>query len=83
MEERSELPHEYMLELVTGGMLQFVYVPDLGNLIRVLGELAPIAQAVLATLDYRKKQEDAYEPFRIMAGDRQDVEPHNSSPSSP
>jgi hypothetical protein len=59
MEEREDLAHPFLLELVMGNELRFVYVPDLTQLWRALKELSPIAEAALASLVYRKETENS------------------------
>lgn len=60
----TDLPHEYLVLLHTGNELRFVWVPDFVSLIRLLGELAPIAQASLSSLDYRRRAETYSEGVR-------------------
>lgn len=48
-DERPDVEHAFMVELHVGSLVRNVYVRELTQLVRLLGELAPIATAGLAS----------------------------------
>lgn len=63
-EERTDLEHEFALELCLGVELRLIFVADLTQLLRALRDFAPIAQAALVSLQVRARREAAEGPIQ-------------------